>query len=297
MQPPVEVYNGIDRRFPNGETRVQIPVNVCKRSVYILQPTCPPYVDRAHSELTMLLDAARRASASEIVAVVPDFGYGRQDRKDRPRTAITAALRAREIQAAGATKIMTIDPHSESIEATTTIPWDKFYGSYALVPAIRRLSLQNPVVISPDLGGLRRAVEYSEKLGLGEDVAVIYKRRSPETGKPKAIRLIGDVEDRDVLIVDDIGDTFGTLITAADFAKRNGARDIYAVITHGYFSGSAYDRLERSTIKLVLCTDTVPLRPKVAASSKVEIVSVAELLARAIEYNIAGKSISADLIH
>jgi len=295
MTPSVHVHNGIERVFPDGETRVQIPVNVREKPVFLIQSTCPPNPDKAYVELFQLIDAARRASASKIVVVEPYKGYGRQERKDRPRTAIAGAMMPQILEFLGANRIITIDPHAEATEGSTRIPWDKLPGSYTLVPAIESLVLINPVIASPDNGGFRRAVLCSESLGIGRDVAVAIKERD-QSGKSRIVDIIGNVRGRDVLFIDDMIDSGGTIADAADFAQLNGANSVYAAATHGIFSGDALARLRDSAIRQVLTTDTIPSTDAILAHPKIHIFSVASHLAKAIEYNMSGKSISEDLI-
>lgn len=296
MNPPVEVHNGIDKVFPDGETRVQIPVNVRNRSVYIVQSTCPPNPDKAYMELFQLVTAARGASNIPPVVIEPYMAYGRQDRKDRPRTAVTGAMNPKILEFLGAGRIMTIDIHAEATEGSTLIPWDKLPGSYTLGPAVKALDLPDPIIGSTDIGGYKRATLFSEAVGLGANIANAIKERNADN-KSRIIDMNGVVHNRDLVLIDDMADTLGTMADAADFAvARRGARSVHAVATHGLFSGDALKRLSDSAIKEILVTDTVRHRDEVLVHPKVRVFSVAEHLARAIEYNLEGKSISADLI-
>lgn len=281
-------------RFADNEARVQIPVNVRGRDLFILQSTCPPNVDSHYMELFAMIDAARRASAVDISVVIPYMGYSRQERKDRPRTPINISWIARTIEMLGASRIVTVDLHSEASEGDTLLPWDNLYASYSFIPVLKeRSDLNNLVVVSPDKGGVLRAMKYSELLGLGAGIAIIDKRRDPD--KPnisEAFTMIGEVEGRDTLLVDDMLDTGGTIINAASSLKERGARSIMVAITHGLFSADAIDRIRNSAIDTLFIADTIPLREKIP---QIEVVSVALLLTEAIECIHTGESISEKL--
>ncbi len=281
--------------FSDGEIRIRIKDNMRRRHVYIIQPTAPRPND-AIMELLLMIDAAKRGSASEIIAIIPYFGYSRQDRKEMSRVPISAALIASMIENAGANRILTIDIHSEQQEGFVKIPWDNIYASYSLIPAVKKRKLSNLVVASPDKGGVVRATGYARLLG-AEGIAIVYKERDLNVNNTaKALSMIGDVEGKNVLLTDDMLDTGGTLLSAADFIKSRGARSVRAAITHGIFSGSALDKVDKSAIDEVIVTDTVTLREEVVKHPKTTVSSVAPLLASAIGHIESGTSMSQDLI-
>lgn len=289
-----EVYEPITS-FSDGEIRVKIPHNMRRRHVYIVQPTSAP-VNNHIMELLLMMDAAKRGSASEIIAVIPYFGYGRQDRKEIARVPISASLIASIIEHAGADRILTIDIHSEQQEGFVSIPWDNLYGSYSLIPTLKAKNLSNLVVASPDKGGMKRATGYAKLLS-AKGLALVYKERDINMNNAsEALGLMGDVKDKDVLLVDDMIDTGGTLINAAEYLKKNGVRSISAAVTHGLFSGQCLEDINDSIIEEVIVTDTVLHRKEVMQNRKVTIVSIAKLLAEAISRTETGESISHDLI-
>lgn len=281
--------------FADGEKRVVIPENLRKREVFIIQPTTPP-VDSNIMELLLMIDAARRASASEIIAVIPYFGYARQDRKDQPRVPISASLIAGLIEYAGADRIVTIDIHSEQEPGFTKVPWDNLYGSYSLMPSLKKIYKSNLIVASPDKGGVPQATAYARRLD-ADGIAIGYKERDVQTkNQSKVMGLVGDVEGKDVLLVDDMIDTAGTICNAADLLKQKGAKSIKAAATHGLFSKEAIERIEKSAIEEVFITDTVELKREVLKNPKISVVSVAPLVAEAIRCIHTGDSISTKLI-
>ncbi len=280
--------------FSDGEVRVRVKPNLRRRHVFILQPTSP-HVNDNLMELIFMIDAARRASASEIIAVIPYFGYCRQDRKEMPRVPISSAVVANMIQNAGANRFVTVDIHAEQEEGFSTVPWDNLYGSYSLLPEIKKKKLKNMVVGSPDKGGVVRATGYSRLLG-GQDIAIVYKERDINfNDKSESLNMIGEVKDRDVLLVDDILSTGGTLMNAANFLKKKGAKSVRAAVTHGLFTGNALDLLSKSSLEEVIVTDTIMHRKEIVNHPKVTIVSVAPLLAEAIRRIETGESISVKL--
>ena len=230
--------------FPDGETRVKINENIRGRDVFIVQPTCPP-TNQNLMELFILIDAARRASAHRITAVVPYFGYARQDRKDQPRVPITAKLVANLLVAAGASRVLTLDLHAQQIQGFFDIPVDHLYAAPVLIRYIRQKKLDNLVVVSPDVGGLKLASAYSE--ALDATLAIVAKRRKSPT-ETEALTVIGDVDNKNVIMVDDLTETAGTLTSAATLLKKYGARDIYAGVTHAVFTDIAHERLRKSEI-------------------------------------------------
>lgn len=282
--------------FADGEKRVLIPENLRKRDVFIIQPTCPP-VDSNIMELLLIIDAARRSSASEITAVIPYFGYSRQDRKDRPRVPISASLVAGLIEYAGADRIVTIDIHSEPEPGFVRIPWDTLYASYNLFPVLKqKFKGENLIVASPDKGGVTKATFYLYHLK-ADGLAIVFKIRDVyRENVSEALDMIGDVSGKDVLLVDDMIDTAGTLCNAASLIKERGAKSISVAATHGLFSPPALEKIKNSSLDQVFITDTVPLKKDVLNNPKFTVVSVAPLLAEAIKFIHNGDSISGKLI-
>lgn len=282
--------------FADGEKRIIIPENLRKRDVFIIQPTCPP-VDSNIMELFLIIDAAKRSSASEVTAIIPYFGYSRQDRKDRPRVPISASIIARLIEYAGADRILTIDIHSEQEPGFVEIPWDNLYGSYSLLPELKKhFKSSNLVVASPDKGGVPKATFYAELLN-AKSIAIVFKERDiGKTNKSEALDMIGDVKDKDVLLVDDMIDTAGTIYNAAKLIRERGAKSVSAAATHGLFSDPAPKRIAQSPLKKVFITDSVPLRDEMKNNSKLVIISIANLLAEAINCIYKGDSMSEKLI-
>jgi len=282
--------------FADGEKRIIIPENLRKRDVFIIQPTCPP-VDSNIMELLLMIDAARRSSASEITAVIPYFGYSRQDRKDRPRVPISASLVAGIIEYAGADRIVTVDIHSEPEPGFSKIPWDTLYASYNLLPVLKKkFKGENLVVASPDKGGVTKATFYLHHLKAW-GLAIVFKVRDVyRENISEALDMIGDVKGKDILLVDDMIDTAGTIVGAADLLKKRGARTISVAATHGIFSSPAIERIEKSVLDKVFITDTVPLKEEVLKNPKYSVVSIAPLLAEAIKFIYNGDSISGRLI-
>lgn len=290
----LEVSNPVSI-FSDGEIRVRIKQNLRRRSVFIIQPTSKPVNDHI-MELVFIADAARRASASEIIAVIPYYGYSRQDRKEMPRVPISASVVSSILVNVGVDRIMTIDIHSEQSMGSVHIPWDNLYGSYSLLPIIKKRNLKNLVVASPDKGGMHRATGYA-KLLQAEGVALVYKERDVKLNNVSdTLEMIGNAKDKDVLLVDDMIDTAGTIVHAANFIKKKGARSVRVVATHGLFSGDAIQKITDSAIEEVIVTDTIAHRKEVLDNSKMTIVSVAPLIAEAIRRVKTGESISKDLI-
>ncbi|MDO8657454.1 MAG: ribose-phosphate pyrophosphokinase [Candidatus Levybacteria bacterium] len=281
--------------FSDGEIRIRIPINLRRRIVYIIQPT-PAKVNDNIMELILLIDAAKRASAKEVVAIIPYFGYSRQDRKEMPRVPISASVIASMVEHAGADRIVTIDIHSEQQEGFVQKPWDNLYSSYSLLPEIKKRKLSNLIVASPDKGGVTRATGYAKLLG-AEGIAIVYKERDITlNNKSEAMAMVGNVQNKDVLLVDDMLDTGGTIVNAASYIKQKGARSVRVAVTHGLFSGQAINKINKSIIDEVIVTDTVSLKDEIMNSPKITVVSVAPLLAEAIKRIQTGESISEDLI-
>lgn len=290
-----EVYKPVSK-FADGETRVQIPINIRRGNVIIIQPTCPPNSDSSIVELLLMIDAARRASADEVIVIIPYFGYSRQDRKERPRVPISAALMAKLIEYAGADKIVTVDIHSDPQQGFVQITWDNLFGSFCLIPRIQEENIPNLVVASPDKGGVPIAAAFANRLS-AEGVAIVYKERDVKTvNQSAALDLIGSVKDKNILLVDDMIDTAGTLVNAAKLIKNRGASKIFACATHGIFSADAIKRIEDSPIEKVFITDTVPQDGNSKKHPKIEVVTVAPMLVEAIKIIEAGDSISEKLI-
>ena len=282
--------------FADGEKRIIIPENLRKRDVFIIQPTCPP-VDSSIMELLLIIDAAKRSSASEVSAIIPYFGYSRQDRKDRPRVPISASLIARLIEFAGADRILTIDVHSEQEPGFVEAPWDNLYSSYSFLPELKKyFKGSNLVVASPDKGGVPKATFYAELLD-AEGLAIVFKERDfSKNNASEALDMIGDVEDKDVLLVDDMIDTAGTVCNAAKLIMSRGAKSVSAAATHGLFSDPAPERIAKSPLDKIFVTDTVPIRAEMLNNPKAVVVSVAKLLAEAINCIYTGDSMSEKLI-
>jgi ribose-phosphate pyrophosphokinase len=264
--------------FSDGEVFVEILENVRGRDVFVLHPTCAPTNDNLMELLTMI-DALKRASANRITAAVPYYGYARQDRKSRARTAITAKLVADLITSAGANRVLTMDLHADQIQGFFDVPVDNIYASPILLGDIWRQSYPGLIVVSPDVGGVVRARAIAKRLEV--DLAIIDKRR-PRPNESVVMNIIGDVEGRTCVIVDDMVDTANTLCEAAKALKENGAVRVCAYCTHPVLSGPAIERIERSVLDELTVTDTIPLRPDAQACSKIRILSIAELLAETI---------------
>ena len=274
--------------FSDGEVFVEILENVRGRDVFVLQPTCTPTNDHLMELLTMI-DALKRASANRITAAMPYFGYARQDRKSRSRTAITAKLVADLITSAGANRVLTMDLHADQIQGFFDVPVDNIYASPILLGDIWRQSYPELIVVSPDVGGVVRARAIAKRLEV--DLAIIDKRR-PRPNESVVMNIIGDVDGRTCVLVDDMVDTANTLCEAAHALKARGAVKVCAYCTHPVLSGPAMERIERSDLDELVVTDTIPLRPDARASAKIRVLSVAELLAETIRRIAFGESVS-----
>lgn len=277
-------------KFANDNTFVKINENIRKRDLFIIQPTCRPTNDNI-MELLIIMDACKRASASSITAVVPYFDYARTDKKDQPRVPITAKLVADLIALAGATRIVTIDLHAEQIQGFFNIPVDHLYAAPILKDYLAQRALGEFVVVAPDVGSAGRARGIAKRIPTS--LAFIDKRRIGNVDFADVLKVVGDVEGKNCLIVDDIVDTGGTLVKAAEALKKEGAREVYAAATHPVLSGNAVERLEESLLKEVIVTDTVPIPPeKMRAGTKLRVLSVAPLLGEAIRRIHHGESVS-----
>ena len=277
------------KTFSDGELWIKFEENIRGSDVFIIQPTNSPADNIV--ELILIIDAAVRASANTVTAVIPYFGYGRQDRKDTPRVPISSRVMVDLVTATGANRIITMDLHSTQIQGFATIPFDHLYSRMVLLDAITELGLdpKNSVVLSPDVGSARMSQAYAKYLGM--HFALIDKRRYAPN-KAQVMHLIGDLKDKDVLIIDDMIDTAGTTVNAANTAIDNGANGVIAVATHAILSGPAIDRLKNSTIKKLIVTDTV-LIPDSKKLDNMEIVTVANVFGEAIRRVYEGESVSA----
>jgi ribose-phosphate pyrophosphokinase len=264
--------------FSDGEIRVEIGDNVRGRDVFLIQPTCPP-ANHNLMELLIMIDAVKRASARRITAVMPYFGYARQDRKVAPRVPITAKLVADLLTTAGADRILTMDLHAGQLQGFFDIPVDNLYASPLMIPYISKNFNHDLAIVSPDAGGVARARAYAKRLGAS--LGLIDKRRDAP-GKAKAMHLIGDVTNKAVVIMDDIIDTAGTLSEAAKVIMANGAKNISACCTHAVLSGPAVGRIRDSQMNRLVVTDTIPLGEDAQNCPKIVQLSVSNLLARAI---------------
>ena len=277
-------------RFSDGETYVEIGENVRSTDVFVIQSTCSPTNENL-VELLVMIDALKRASADHITAVIPYYGYARQDRKVKPRTPITAKLVADLIEAAGATRVISIDMHAGQIQGFFNIPFDHLFAMPVLLDHMRQHFARSPstVIVSPDAGGVERARAYSKRLNAS--LGMIDKRR-PKANVAEVMRVIGDVKDRDVVVLDDMIDTAGTLTAACKAIKDEGANKIFAYATHPVFSGPAIERIAESDIDKVIVTNTIPLTEAAVACDKIEQVSVSTLIAEAIRRIHHGDSVS-----
>ncbi len=283
----VALGNAEVSRFSDGEIFVQIYENVREADVFVVQPTCPP-VDHNLMELLIMIDALKRASAWRITAVIPYYGYARQDRKVQPRVPITAKLVADLITIAGAQRVLTMDLHAGQIQGFFNIPVDHLFAAPVLLKYFHEKGWNNCVVVAPDAGGVERARAFAKRMG--SSLAFIDKRREG-LQEAKVMHVVGDVEGRDLVIVDDIVDTAGTITQAASALLAKGAKRIYASCTHPVISGPAIKRLEESPIEEVVVTNTIPLDER-RSSKKLTVLSVAPLLAEAIQRIHEGTSVS-----
>jgi len=267
------------QRFSDGEVHFQLLENVRGADVFLVQPTCFP-VDQHLVELLIMMDALKRASAGRITVVIPYYGYARQDRKDRPRVAITSKLVADLLTTAGANRALLVDLHAAQIQGFFNIPVDHLFASPVLVSHFRDLNLPNLTVVSPDAGGVERARFFAKKLEV--PLAIVDKRRT-DMNVTEVMNVIGDVEGRTCLILDDIIDTAGTLVKTADALLEQGAEKVYACATHAVLSGPAVERIANSRLEQVVVTNTIPLREDALRVEKIKVLSIAGLLGRAIE--------------
>ena len=266
------------RRFPDTEVSFQIDENIRGTDVFIVQPTCAP-VDEHIMEMLIMIDAFRRSSAARITAVIPYYGYARQDRKDKPRVPISAKLVANILSASGVDRVLTMDLHKAQIQGFFDIPVDHLFAAPVIIEYCSRLNVPNLTIVSPDAGGAERARAYAKRLGA--ELAIVDKRRNEE-GTAEVMNVIGDVEGRACILQDDIIDTAGTIQKAADGLKKAGAERVLACAVHGVLSGPAIDRIEKSPIDQLIVTNTIALNGQAQQCKKIVVLSVARLLGQAI---------------
>jgi ribose-phosphate pyrophosphokinase len=266
------------RRFPDSEVSFQIDENIRGADVFIIQPTSMP-VDPHLMELLVMIDAFRRSSAARITAVIPYYGYARQDRKDKPRVPISAKLVANILSASGVDRVLTMDLHKAQIQGFFDIPVDHLFAAPVIIDHLSKMTFPSLTIVAPDAGGAERARAYAKRLG-GE-LAVIDKRRSDD-GTAEVMNVVGDVAGRTCIIQDDIIDTAGTIVKAANALKDNGASRVFACAVHGVLSGQAFERIEKAPIEKLIVTNTIPLNGDRAKNGKIVSLSVAKLLSQAI---------------
>ncbi len=276
------------KTFSDGEIQIEIDENVRMREVFVLQSTCSPVNDNL-MELLLMIDAMRRASAKKITAVIPYFGYARQDKKVAPRVPISAKLVANLLTHAGANRIITMDLHAGQIQGFFDIPVDNLYAAPVILEYIRSNFENNVVIVSPDAGGVERARAFAKRLGA--ELAIVDKRReAPNVAKAMAI--IGDVDNKAAIILDDMVDTAGTLTEAANALMKNGAREVHACCAHPVLSGPALDRIRNSALKTLMATDTIPLSREARECGKVTVRTISELVGEAIIRSHTGDSVT-----
>ena len=263
------------KTFSDGEISVQIGESVRGKDVFVIQPTCAP-ANSNLMELLILTDALKRSSANSITAVVPYFGYARQDRKAAPRVPISAKLVANMMQTAGIDRVVTMDLHAGQIQGFFDVPVDNLYGSLIFLDYLKEKNLKNPIIASPDVGGGARARSFAKKLSL--DLVIVDKRRE-EANKSEVMNIIGDVAGKDVILIDDMIDTAGTIVKAAGAFKEQGAKSVSAFCTHAVLSGPAYERIESGALDGLVVTDTIPLKQE---SDRIKVISVAPLFGEVI---------------
>jgi len=274
------------KRFADGEIFVRLNQNARGRDVFIVQPTPPPA--DSLMELLLLVDAAKRASAARVTAIMPYYGYARQDRKDQPRVAIGAKLVANMLEAAGVDKVLGMDFHTHQIQGFFDIPVDHLYAAPVLTAYFREVGVENPVVVAPDVGAAKMARGFARRLDAS--FAIIDKRR-PTANVAEVMQVVGEVRDRNCIIVDDMIDTAGTLVSVVNALKEHGAADIYAAATHALLSGPAVERLSNAPVTEVVVTNTLQVAEN-KRFDKLRVLSIAELLARAVRYTHSNESVS-----
>jgi ribose-phosphate pyrophosphokinase len=276
------------RRFADGESYCHILENIRGTDVFVIQPTCPP-VDANLIELLVMIDAFKRSSAARITAVLPYYGYARQDRKDKPRVPITAKLVADLLTAAGADRILAMDLHAPAIQGFFDIPVDHLFAAPVLIDHVDRMNLKDLVIVSPDAGGVERARAYAKRLDAS--LAIIDKRRG-EGNEPQVMHVIGEVDERNALIVDDMVDTAGTLVGTVQALAKKGAKSVYGCFSHAVLSGPAIERIRSVEMAQVVVTNSIPLAESKAKSGRITVLSVAGLLGEAIQRIHTNSSVS-----
>ena len=276
------------KTFSDGEIQIEIQENVRQKDVFVLQSTCSPVNDNL-VELLLMIDAFNRSSARRITAVIPYFGYARQDKKVAPRVPISAKLVADMITVAGANRVITMDLHAGQIQGFFNIPVDNLFAAPVLIEYIRNNFRDDIVIVSPDAGGVERARAFAKRLNA--DLAIIDKRRDAPN-QAKAMAVIGDVTDKVAVILDDMADTAGTLTEAAEAIKNAGAREIHACCSHAVLSGPAIERITDSVLKSMVVTDTIPLTEKSAACDKIKVLTISQLVGEAIVRSYRGDSVT-----
>ena len=276
------------KRFSDGEIQIEIDENVRSRDIFVIQSTCCP-VNENLVELLLMIDALKRASAASITAVIPYYGYARQDKKVAPRVPISAKLVADMLTVAGTTRVITMDLHAGQIQGFFDIPVDNLFAAAILVDYIRDNFNKDLVIVSPDAGGVERARAFAKRLDAG--LAIIDKRREAPN-KAQAMAVIGDVAEKTVVILDDMVDTAGTLIEAAEALMRNGAKEVHASCAHPVLSGPSIERIEGSPIKTLIVTDTIPLRENAKDCKKIKLLTISELIGEAIIRSFRGDSVT-----
>ena len=276
----LKLVNTNIKKFADGEIYVEINENIRGNSVFVIQSTATPANDNL-MELLLCIDALRRSSAKNITAVIPYFGYARQDRKVVPRTSISAKLVSNLITNAGAHRVVTVDLHAGQIQGFFDMPVDNLFTTPLFTRYIKKnIKSRDLICVSPDAGGIERTRGLATKIHA--DLAIIDKRR-PEPGKSKVMNIVGDVQGKDCIIVDDIIDSGGTIVNAADALVKKGAKNIYVFITHAVLSGDAINKLQKSKIKKLIITDSIDNSKKIRKASKIEVLSIAQLMAEAIK--------------
>jgi len=276
------------KRFSDGEIQIEIDENVRAKEVFVIQSTCPP-VNENLVELLLMIDAFKRSSAAHITAVIPYYGYSRQDKKVAPRVPISAKLVADLLTVAGADRIITMDLHAGQIQGFFDIPVDNLFAAPVIIDYIKDNFNKDLVIVSPDAGGVERARAYAKRLNAG--LAVVDKRRDAPN-LAKATFIVGDVVGKDVVILDDMVDTAGTLTEAAEAIMRNGANEVHAACAHPVLSGPAIERIEKSILKTVVVTDTIPLKKNAQACDKIKVLSIAMLVGEGIIRSFRGDSVT-----
>jgi ribose-phosphate pyrophosphokinase len=275
-------------RFSDGEIQVEIHENVRKQEIYVIQSTCNPVNDHL-VELLLLIDAFKRSSASRITAVIPYFGYARQDKKVAPRVPISAKMVADLLENTGVDRVITMDLHAGQIQGFFSVPVDNLYAAPIIIDDIKTRYPENLVVVSPDAGGVERARAYAKRLHCS--LAIVDKRRSAPN-QARAMAIIGDVKDKIAIVIDDMVDTAGTLTEAASVIREKGARQVHAYCTHPVLSGPAIDRITQSSLNTLVATDTVPLSPEAQQCEKIKTLSIAKLVGEAIMRSYRGDSVN-----